>query len=166
MILDLAAFLRIAAIALGAYFLRFFLMQATGKILETINHGITGGRKRERIKTLRSIISNLLSFGIGVAALLIILSEFGVDIAPLIAGLGVLGLGIGLAAQTLIKDYISGFFIFFENQFNVGDEIEIAGKRGTVDELTLRYTVLKDEKGDTHIVPNSQITAVTRFKKS
>ena len=155
MVFGFETIFRIALVALGAYTFHLLLMQTVGKVLETIDHGITAGRKKERIKTLRSIVSNLLSFGIGATALLIILSEVGVDIAPLIAGLGVLGLGIGLAAQTLVKDYISGFFIFFENQFNVGDEVEVAGKRGVVEELTLRFTVLKDEKESIEFKPSS-----------
>jgi len=157
--------LRITLVLIGAYLAREALMRLMRSGLAKLDHGVPIKIKRERIKTLRSVFSNLVSFVIGIIALLIILSELGINIAPLLAGLGVLGLGVGLAAQTLIRDYISGFFILFENQFNVGDEIEIAGKRGFVKELSLRFTLLRDSNGSTYLIPNSQISTVTRFKK-
>src|SRR3989304_1948773 len=132
-------------------------------VLKTINHGISGVGKKERVKTLSFVISNLLAFGLAILGALVILANSGVEIGPLLAGLGILGLGFGLAAQTLIKDYISGFFILFENHYNVGDELEIQGKRGWVKEMTLRYTVLEGKEGETHLFPNSQVTQVTKF---
>jgi small conductance mechanosensitive channel len=157
--------IRIILVLIGAYLTREASMRLIRSGLSGLDRGVSVKVKMERVKTLGSVFSNLASFVIGIIALLIILSELGVDIAPLLAGLGVLGLGVGLAAQTLIKDYISGFFILFENQFNVGDEIEIAGKRGAVKELSLRFTLLKDSKGSTYLISNSEISTVTKFKK-
>jgi len=158
--------LRIGLVLLGAYLSKRTLIKAIRRTLITLNHGVSKEIKIERVRTLNSVLSNLASLIIGAVTALIILSEIGVDITPLIAGIGILGLGASFASQTLVKDYIAGFFILFENQFNIGDRIEIGGKRGTVEELSLRTTVLKDDEGNTHIIPNSKITTVTRYKSS
>lgn len=155
---------RIAFVLVGAYLAKNILNNLLRKSFAGINHGLGKEVRQERIKTLRSVLSNLGSFLIVAAALMIILSELGIDIAPLIAGVGVLGLGVGFASQTLVRDYISGFFILLENQFNVGDRVEIGGKRGVVKDLSLRTTTLRDDDGALHIIPNSQIATVTRYK--
>lgn len=157
--------LRLALILIGAYLAKRVLVKVLEQSLDKIDHGISKKVRRERIKTLGSVLSNLASFVIWGAALLAILSELGINIAPLIAGVGILGLGVGFASQALVRDYISGFFILFENQFNIGDLVEVAGKKGTVEELSLRTTVLRGEEGKTHIIPNSQISTVTRHEK-
>jgi small-conductance mechanosensitive channel len=155
----------IALVLVGAYLAKNILNNLLRKSFVGINHGLGKEVRQERIKTLRSVISNLGSFLIVATAIMIVLSELGIDIAPLIAGVGVLGLGVGFASQTLVKDYISGFFILLENQFNVGDLVEIGGKRGIVKELSLRTTTLRDDDGTLHIIPNSQIATVTRYRK-
>lgn len=156
--------LRIGFVLALACLAKQILVNILQKSFTGINHGLGKDVKEERIKTLSSVLTNLISFAVGITTILIILSELGVDIAPLIAGIGILGLGVGFASQTLVKDYISGFFILFEGQFNVGDEVEIGGKKGTVEELSLRSTILKDKEGNTHIIPNSKITTVTRYR--
>lgn len=157
--------LRLAFILMGAYLAKRILAKVLARSLDKINHGISKKVRKERIKTLGSVLSNLTSFVIWGAALLIILSELGINIAPLVAGVGILGLGVGFASQALVRDYISGFFILFENQFNIGDLVEVAGKKGTVEELSLRTTILRDGEGKIHIIPNSQISTVTRHSK-
>lgn len=154
--------LRIFLVLLGAYFAKKFLLKTLQKSLAQIDHGIAKEIKKERVRTLNSVLSNLFNFAISLAAFLIILSEFAINITPLLAGLGILGLGAGFASQTLVRDYISGFFILFENIFNVGDEIEVAGKKGEVVDLSMRTTTLKDGEGKIHIIPNSQIAVVTK----
>ena len=160
---DWAVVSRVILISAATVLAYLVVMRLLMGILKTINHGISGIVKKERVKTLSSVISNLLGFGLAALGILVILANSGIEIGPLLAGLGILGLGFGLAAQTLIKDYISGFFILFENHYNVGDELEIAGKRGWVKEMTLRYTVLEGKEGETHLFPNSQIIQVTKF---
>ena len=96
---------------------------------------------------------------IGVAVLLTF--NVFIDIAPILAGAGILGLAVSFGAQSLVKDVISGFFILFENQFGLGDVIEVAGKSGTVEKMTLRVVVLRDVYGIMHIVPNSEIKVVS-----
>ena len=84
-----------------------------------------------------------------------------IDIGPILAGAGILGLAVSFGAQSLVKDVISGFFILFENQFAIGDVIEVAGKSGVVEKMTLRVVVLRDGEGIMHVVPNSEIKVVS-----
>lgn len=125
---------------------------------------ISEGRILTRTKTLRSFIKSILDGVLFISLLLIILSYWGVNIAPILTGAGILGLAISFGGQTLIKDLISGFFILIENQFNVGDNVRIGNFEGEVYKMTMRMTVLKDEKGNLIFIPNSQITSVIRLK--
>lgn len=163
-------FLRIILLLIGAYLIRKILTKALRNVLSNYISNVNlalldEDAEKKRAETIISVFSNLASFAIGAATILILLSEIGVDSTPIIAGAGFLGLGVGFASQTLVKDYISGFFVLFENQFNIGDSVEIGGKKGMVKELSLRTTVLEDAKGNIYIVPNNKITIVTRFKK-
>ena len=163
-------FLRIVLLLIGAYLVRRILIEVLRKVLSNYIPNVDLALldedvEKKRAETLVSVFSNLASFAIGAAAILVLLSEIGVDAAPIIAGVGFLGLGVGFASQTLVKDYISGFFILLENQFNIGDSVEVGGKKGTVKELSLRTTILEDAEGNIHIVPNNKIAIVTRFKK-
>ena len=92
--------------------------------------------------------------------LLMVLSELGVSITPVLASVGVVGLAFGLGAQTLVGDMISGLFILMENQYTVGDTVELGGVIGTVEELTLRATLIRDLHGAIHFVPNGEIRIV------
>jgi moderate conductance mechanosensitive channel len=95
-----------------------------------------------------------------------VLGAVGVQLAPLLAGAGVVGLAVSFGAQSLVKDVISGLFTLFENQFGVGDVIRIEGVSGTVEKMTLRVVVLRDVHGVVHIVPNGQITKVSNLTRS
>jgi len=95
-----------------------------------------------------------------------VLGAVGVELAPLLAGAGVVGLAVSFGAQSLVKDVISGLFMLFENQFGVGDVIRIEGVSGTVEKMTLRVVVLRDVHGTVHIVPNGQITKVSNLTRS
>ena len=128
---------------------------------ERLPHGF----RAQQLKTLAAVID---SFGIAIIlflALMQVLSLFAIDIKPLLASAGIAGLAIGFGAQTLVKDVINGFFILVENQYDIGDSVSIAGKTGTVEEMTLRRTVLRDADGSVHVVPNSQITVVTNMTR-
>ncbi|MCX5998033.1 MAG: mechanosensitive ion channel family protein, partial [Chloroflexi bacterium] len=94
-----------------------------------------------------------------------LLSNVGIDIAPVLAGMGVIGVAIGFGAQSLVKDTISGLFILIENQYRVGDVVKIADKSGTVEEITLRRTVLRDFDGTVHSVPNGEIRVASNMTK-
>jgi small-conductance mechanosensitive channel len=95
-----------------------------------------------------------------VVAFLLTLNLF-VEIGPLLAGAGIIGLAISFGAQSLVKDFISGFFILFEDQFVVGDVIEAAGKSGVVERMSLRVVALRDLQGTLHIIPNGEIKVVS-----
>jgi small conductance mechanosensitive channel len=92
---------------------------------------------------------------------MLVLGEIGVSVAPLLATAGVAGLAIGFGAQSLIKDYFNGFFLLIEDQIREGDVIEVVGKTGVVEELTLRYVRLRDGDGYVHFVPNGEIKLVS-----
>ena len=116
-----------------------------------------------RIKTLGNVLKNMVSLIITFVSLSMALSKSGIDIAPILAGAGVVGLAVGFGAQTFVRDVVTGFFILFENQFNIGDAVQIANLRGTVKEIKLRTTILQDDQGAIHIIPNSQISTVTKI---
>jgi small conductance mechanosensitive channel len=100
-----------------------------------------------------------------VVALFMILSELGIDIGPLLAGAGVIGIAVGFGAQSLIKDLLGGMFILIEDQYNKGDVVKIAGIAGLVEEVNLRRTVLRDLEGIVHSIPNGQITTVSNYTR-
>ncbi|WP_420125414.1 mechanosensitive ion channel family protein [Longimicrobium sp.] len=116
----------------------------------------------------RTLISLLRSVGVVLIVVLFIfmtLGALGVQLGPLLAGAGVLGLAVSFGAQSLVKDVISGLFMLFENQFGVGDVIRIEGVSGAVEQMTLRVVVLRDTHGAVHIVPNGQITKVSNLTR-
>ena len=101
---------------------------------------------------------------VGVAVLMI-LRELGVDIAPVLAGAGILGLAVGFGAQTLVRDIISGFFLILEDQVRVGDVAAINGQGGLVEAINLRTIVLRDFEGVVHVFPNGAITTLANRSK-
>jgi small conductance mechanosensitive channel len=121
----------------------------------------TGGDELARIETLARVFRNLAGVVIMLVAGMLILGEVGISVAPILATAGVAGIAIGFGAQSLVKDYFSGFFLLLDDQVRQGDVIEIAGKGGLVEEVTLRYVRLRDLEGHVHFVPNSEITVVT-----
>ncbi len=124
--------------------------------------------KAERLKqtqTIGRILSNLVSVSIGVIAGIVILGELGVDIGPILAGAGVVGVAVGFGAQSLIKDVINGVFILLENHFNVGDVVKVAGVAGLVESMSLRLVTLRDLEGNVHIIPNGEIGVVTNMTR-
>lgn len=122
--------------------------------------------EKKREDTLIRVFSGILSGIIWLVAILTILPEFGINIGPLLAGVGIVGLAIGLGARALIQDYLAGLFILLEDQYRVDEEVEIAGKKGKVIDLNLRRTALKDSEGKIHYIPNGQVKTATNFSRS
>lgn len=120
---------------------------------------------QKRADTLSSLLKYILSVSIVVIALIMILGEFGIEIGPIIAAAGIVGLAVGFGSQQLVQDVISGFFILMEDQIRVGDVINIAGKGGLVEKITLRTTTLRDLAGNVHFVRNGHIDIVTNMTK-
>ncbi|MBV8050475.1 MAG: mechanosensitive ion channel family protein [Acidobacteriaceae bacterium] len=121
--------------------------------------------RAQQVRTLASVINSIGIFLIVFVAALEILPLLGLNLGPLLASAGVAGLAIGFGAQTLVHDFINGFFILFENQYDLGDTVRIAGVKGAVEEMTLRQTTLRDDDGTVHVVPNSQITIVSNMTR-
>lgn len=120
---------------------------------------------QKRTNTLGAIVRYVATFAIIAITVIMILKEFGIEIGPILAAAGIVGLAVGFGAQSLVKDVISGFFILLEDQIRVGDVVNIAGKGGTVEKVNLRTTILRDLSGNVHYVPNGHIDVVTNMTK-
>lgn len=125
--------------------------------------GRAHGEEAKRIETLARVVRYALIVLIFLLAGMLILNEVGVSIAPILGAAGVVGVAVGFGAQSLIKDYFTGFFLLVENQIRVGDVVEIAGKSGLVEEITLRRVKLRGYDGSVHYVSNGLITTVTNM---
>jgi small conductance mechanosensitive channel len=120
---------------------------------------------KKRAQTLGNILRHVFLILISFIAGLMILGELGIQLGPLLATAGIGALAIGFGAQSLVRDVISGFFIILENQYRIGDVIEVAGVSGLVESLNLRRTVLRDLKGRVHTIPNGEIKVVSNLSK-
>ena len=123
---------------------------------------------REQIKraeTLGRVARYLVAVVVSLIAVMLILAELGVSVAPILGAAGVVGLAVGFGAQSLVKDYFTGFFLLLENQVRQGDVVNVGGHGGLVEEVTLRYVQLRDYDGNVHFVPNSEITTVVNMSR-
>jgi small-conductance mechanosensitive channel len=157
---------RAGARVLGIWLLAWLAYRVVRLAARRIEIAVDDGD--DSVTTLRerrgqTIAQLLRSVGRVVVLVIAILLTFNVfiDIGPILAGAGILGLAVSFGAQSLVKDVISGFFILFENQFAIGDVIEVAGKSGLVEKMTLRVVQLRDGEGIMHVVPNSEIKVVS-----
>jgi moderate conductance mechanosensitive channel len=169
--LDALEFLRKDAprilVILIVSFILVRLMKAITKRLTRFSRQQTlpSGIRSQYLGTLSGIIYSVSVFVIVFFALIEILQQLNINIGPLIASAGIVGLAIGFGAQTLVKDVINGFFILIENQYDVGDVVRMAGVSGSVEGMTLRRTTLRDADGALHIVPNSEIKIVSNLTR-
>jgi small conductance mechanosensitive channel len=164
--IDDEGLLRSAGRVLGIWLLAAFAIWLIGIAARRIEKTVDDGDDSVttlREKRGRTVAQLLRSIGrvtvIGIAILLTI--NVFINIAPILAGAGILGLAVSFGAQSLVKDLISGFFILSEDQFGVGDIIEAAGKGGVVERMTLRAVILRDLEGTMHIIPNGEIKVVS-----
>ncbi len=128
--------------------------------------GLTDGLfDKGRAYTLEILLINTLTYIVFFLAGLTILQLFNVNTSAILASAGIIGLAVGFGAQNLVKDVISGFFIIFENQFSVGDFVEVAGVIGTTEEIGLRTSKIRKWSGELHIIPNGEITKVTNYNR-
>ena len=142
-----------------------FFKKGIDIIFAGVKKKIVQERTLAKTRTIRALLKNIIDFILFFIAILVILSDWGFNIIPILTGAGILGLAISFGSQTLIKDLISGFLIIAEDQFDIGDQVKIGNYEGEVYELTLRLTILKDAKGNLIYIPNSQIISVIRYKK-
>jgi len=120
---------------------------------------------KKRAETLSAVVSYLLSVTIVLIGAVMILGEFDIQVGPILAAAGVVGVAVGFGAQHLVRDVITGFFILLDDQMRVGDVVQIAGKGGLVEKISLRLTVLRDLAGNVHYVRNGEINVVTNMTK-
>lgn len=135
------------------------------RLTNSISKRTHDGEALKRADTLREVVQYALNLTIWVLASIMILGALGVEIGPILAAAGVLGLAVGFGAQNLVQDVISGFFILLEDQIRVNDVVQIAGKGGLVEKVNLRMVVLRDLSGNVHYVRNGQIDVVTNMTK-
>lgn len=121
--------------------------------------------EEKKVRTLKTVTNATIKVLVYFTAITTILTIFGLDISSVIAVAGIGSIAIGFAAQNLVKDFITGGFIIIEDQYNIGDLIEINGLKGVVENLTMRITNLRSVDGSLHYVPNGEITTVTNFSK-
>jgi small-conductance mechanosensitive channel len=128
-------------------------------------HALSNPQRASQVRTVASILRATGYAVVGFIVLLHVLSVFNINTTSLLASAGVVGVGIGLGAQSLFKDMLNGIFILIENQYNVGDNVKIASLAGTVEDLTLRMTTLRDGDGTVYYIPNSQIATVSNMSR-
>ena len=144
--------------------LAWVLQAAAGRLIRLFRGYMarrTAGDELARIETLTRVFRNVAAVVILLVAGMLVLGELGISIAPILATAGVAGIAIGFGAQSLVKNFFTGFFLLLDDQIRTGDVVEVAGKGGLVEEVTLRYVRLRDLEGHVHFVPNGDITVVT-----
>ncbi|PJE73592.1 MAG: mechanosensitive ion channel family protein [Candidatus Terrybacteria bacterium CG10_big_fil_rev_8_21_14_0_10_41_10] len=156
------------AIIAGAYFIHkfsgYFIEKTIRKMIRP-NHFTSKEAEKKREDTLIRIFSSTAGIVVWMAAFMILLSETGINIGPLIASAGIVGLAFGFGGQYLIKDLITGFFIIMENQYRVGDVVCFDGTCGLVEDITMRATILRNLDGTVIHVPHGEIKKVSNMSK-
>ena len=156
---------KIVIVLLISFLLLRVLRAITGRMgTLRVPHRYADVRARQ-VKTMAGVIESVGKFVIFFVASLEILSQIGFNLGPVLASAGIAGLAIGFGAQTLVKDVINGFFILLENQYDIGDAIRAASVKGTVEDMSLRRTVLRDDDGTVHTIPNSEIKLVSNMTR-
>lgn len=151
----------VISIVILAWLLIYLSRKLIRLFRDFMNSRATSAEDTRRIETLARVFRYVSTVVISLVTIMLILSELGLSIAPILGAAGVVGIAIGFGAQSLVKDFFNGFFLLLENQIRQGDVIEVCGRTGTVEDITLRYVRLRDTEGSVHYVPNSQITLVT-----
>ena len=149
----------------------FIIVRVVTLLVRRFEHEMNVGtsldalERAKRARTLGSLIKNVAAAVVSIVAVLMILNELGINIAPVLAGAGIVGLAVGFGAQTLVRDIISGFFLILEDQVRVGDVAAINGQGGLVEAINLRTIVLRDFEGTVHVFPNGGITTLANRSK-
>jgi small-conductance mechanosensitive channel len=156
---------RLLAILVLAFILQRIVNFFVKRMLRLAERQSGNYQRASQLRTMATILRATSYSVIGFIVLLHILSIFNINLTPWLASAGVVGIGIGLGAQSIFKDVLNGIFILVENQYNVGDVVKIAGLQGTVENLTLRCTTLRDGDGTVYIIPNSQIATVSNLSR-
>ena len=157
--------LRIGAILVVAWIAIVVGQNAVRRLRVRIASRLDDRESVQRAETLGRVIRYLIAVVVSAVALMLVLGEVGVSVAPILGAAGVAGLAIGFGAQSLVKDYFTGFFLLLENQIRQGDVVKLGEHAGLVEEVTLRYVRLRDYDGNVHFVPNGQISSVVNMAR-
>lgn len=160
--------IKILAILIGAFLIKRFGRIVIEKIIRKLvppEQFLSPEAEKKREDTLIRVFSGTIGTLVWVIAFMMILAEFGIDIAPVMAAAGVVGLALGFGGQYLIRDIIAGLFIIIENQYRVGDVIEVDGVGGTVEDITLRTTIIRDLDGAVHHIQNGSFSKTANKSK-
>jgi len=156
-------------VIVGTLILTVIAYRFLGRLIERLLRPLEGAtdypQKVQRARTLEPLLKNAALYLLAFLALMMILREVGIDIQALLVSAGVVGLAIGLGAQSLIKDVITGFFLLFEGLIAVGDVIEIGNNVGTVEAIGLRVTQIRTLKGAVRVVPNGELTQFANYNR-
>jgi moderate conductance mechanosensitive channel len=164
------AIVRLIGIVIVYVLARFLLFRLIDGVSEQM---ITRGRGAEsdaaarvaRTKTLQGLLKSIVTYVLFFIAAVMTLSAFNINVAPVLTAAGVVGLAVGFGAQRLVRDVIAGFFILLENQFSVGEYVTMAGVSGSVEEIGMRITRLRDDSGKLNIIPNGDIASVCNHSR-
>lgn len=157
--------LRILLIVVGVLVALRLVKILSRRIFSVFLKGDVDSEMKKRADTLGSLLRYVLSVSVILTAFVMILGELGIEIGPILAAAGVVGLALGFGSQHLVQDIISGFFILLDDEIRVGDVVKTAGKDGIVEQVNLRMTVLRDFSGNVHYIRNGQIDIVTNMTK-
>ena len=152
---------KIVFVLVMAYLLTRMARAVARKTTDLHVRKLPSGVRVQQVRTVASVVTSIAVVVIFFVAALQVLSILGFNLGPMLASAGIAGLAIGFGAQTLVHDFINGFFILLENQYDIGDTVRIAGVKGVVEGMNLRHTVLRDDDGTVHFVPNSAIQIVS-----
>lgn len=158
--------LRSLGIVLGIFALLWFMRVSRRRLVALLARSTHRGDPEERenrAATLVAVFRSAATIVIIIGGMLMILTEIGINVVPLLGGAAVIGLAVAFGAQNLIKDYFAGFMILLENQYGINDVIQIGAVSGQVERITLRITVLRDLHGTVHFIPNGQINMVSNM---
>lgn len=157
---------RILGVLLVAFVLTRLLKIVSRRLSDlSKSQGLPSNVRSQQLRTVSSVSYSIGVFIIMFWATMAILQRLGINVAPLLASAGIAGLAVGFGAQTLVKDFINGFFILVENQYDIGDKVGIAGVQGVVEAMTLRRTVVRGDDGALYTVPSSEIKIVTNLTR-
>ena len=157
--------LRVTVIVLVAWLVVAVLQRAIREFRVRIAARLDDREAAKRAETLGRVFRYLVAVVVTLIAGMLVLGELGVSVAPILGAAGVVGLAVGFGAQSLVRDYFTGFFLLLENQIRQGDVVKLGDHAGLVEEVTLRYVQLRDYDGHVHFVPNGQITTVVNMSR-
>jgi moderate conductance mechanosensitive channel len=156
---------KIVAVLVIIFVLQRVVLFFVKKMRSRADHQVGNFHRAAQLRTMASIL-RATSYGVlGFIAFLQVLNIFDIPYQPILASAGIVGVGIGLGAQSIFKDMLNGIFILVEDQYNVGEVVLLAGLKGTVEDLSLRRTTVRDSDGTLYIIPNSQIATVSNLSR-